>query len=130
MKKTIALLRNKGIRPTNQRVAVGQFVLNATSHPRAEDVVRMIKKKFPFVSRASVYNTLDLFVRKGLLQKRLLKEDLFVYDPLVEPHHHFIDETTGSIIDVPLNACKIKPTASLRRYDIREYHIVMRGKKK
>lgn len=130
MKDTIFLLKTNGIRPTTHRLAVGQFILNTTTHPSAEDVLKTVKRRYPTISRATIYNVLDLFVRKGLLQRRLLREGRVVFDPLVKPHHHFIDESTGAIFDVPLEACKIKPTASLRRFDITDYHIVLRGKLK
>lgn len=130
MKNTIPLLKNKGIRPTTHRLAVGQFVLNTKTHPSAENVMKAVRRRYPAVSRATIYNVLDLFVKKGLLQRKLLREGMVVFDPLVEPHHHFIDEGTGAVFDVPLGACKMKPTAFLKKFDIRDYHIVIRGKLK
>lgn len=130
MKDTISFLKSKGIRPTTHRIAVGQYVLNTTTHPSAENVMKTVKRRYPTISRATIYNVLDLFVRKGLLQRKLLREGMVVFDPLVKPHHHFIDESTGAIFDVPLEACQIKSTASLRRFAISDYHIVMRGKLK
>ena len=113
MKDLIAFLRGKGLRPTTHRVAVARFVFNTSSHPSADEVLNSVRRHCPTISRATVYNALDLFVKKGLLRKRLLKPGAEVFDPLMDAHHHFIDETTGAIFDVPLDACKIQPTAAL-----------------
>ena len=130
MKDLIAFLRGKGLRPTTHRVAVARFVFNTSSHPSADEVLNSVRRHCPTISRATVYNALDLFVKKGLLRKRLLKPGAEVFDPLMDAHHHFIDETTGAIFDVPLDACKIQPTAALRGYDIKEYHVVLRGRRR
>lgn len=130
MKDTLSFLKAKGIRPTLHRVAVGHYVLHTATHPSAEDVLKFVKRRYPAISRATIYNALDLFVRKGLLRRRNLKVGVVVFDPLMEPHHHFIDDGTGAIIDVPFNDCKIQPAASLKGFDIQEYHVIMRGKLK
>jgi Fe2+ or Zn2+ uptake regulation protein len=126
----IALLKSKNIRPTTHRVSVARFVLNATSHPAADEVLVAVRRACPTISRATVYNALELLVKGGLLRRRLLKPGAEVFDPLMAPHHHFIDEKTGAIFDLPLGACTIHPTAALRDYDIKEYHVVLRGRRR
>jgi hypothetical protein len=59
-----------------------------------------------------VYNTLNLFAEKGLLKPQPLREGVVVFDPHVKPHHHFIDEDTGKVIDVPWEALKVAMRAS------------------
>jgi Fur family iron response transcriptional regulator len=75
-----------------------------------------------------VYNTLHLFVERGLLRERVLSEGKVVYDPKVEPHHHFIDDETGEIQDVPWEAVKVKDVEKLPGLEVREYQVVMRGR--
>jgi Fur family iron response transcriptional regulator len=83
------------------------------------------------ISRATVYNTLNLFVEKGLLHEHVLAEGRLVYDPNTERHHHFIDEATGRIHDVPWEALRVEGVESLPgAFAVREYAVVMRGKKK
>ena len=50
-------------------LAVAAYVLHTTEHPSAEKVWASVRKNFPMVSRATVYNTLNLFVEKGLLRE-------------------------------------------------------------
>ena len=130
MEDIISLLEKKNIRPTAQRIAVAQFVLKSTAHPSADQIWEGVKRRSPAISRATCYNVLDLFVRKGLLKRQLLRPGMVVFDPLTEPHHHFIDSKTGKIYDIPLKAIKIKKTTALRDFDLKDYHIVMRGRKK
>ena len=66
-----------------------------------------VRKRFPMLSRATVYNTLNLFVEKGLLRALVLAEGKVVFDPKTDAHHHFIDETTGAIHDVPWDALEV-----------------------
>ena len=81
------------------------------------------------ISRATVYNTLNLFVAKGLLQPLVLSEGKVVFDPKVDRHHHFIDEDTGNIHDVPWSVLEVKNIQGLRGYDVREYQVVLRGRR-
>jgi Fur family iron response transcriptional regulator len=88
-----------------------------------------VRKRFPMISRATVYNTLNLFVEKGLLRSLVLAEGRVVYDPKVEPHHHFIDEHTGRISDLPWDALKVSNLEALDGIEVREYQVVVRGRR-
>ncbi|MBV9496134.1 MAG: transcriptional repressor [Acidobacteria bacterium] len=125
-----SILRDKGIQPSAQRVAVAQYVFCTEEHPSADRVFREVKRSFPYISRATVYNTLNLFVEKGLLRALRLREDSVVFDPKMETHHHFIDEETGQIHDVPWELVQVGSLDHLRDYDIQDYQVVMRGVRK
>lgn len=120
-------LQNAGIQPSAQRVAVADYVLSTHEHPSADLVWKRVKEKFPWISRATVYNTLNLFVEKKLLQRLNIAEDSVVFDPIIENHHHFIDEKTGTIHDVPFEKVQVCNLESLRGYEIHDYQVVMRG---
>ena len=123
------LLRAHGINPSAQRAAVASYVLHTSEHPSADEVLTRVRKRFAHISRATVYNTLNLFVDVGLLRQFVLNEGRVVFDPRTEDHHHFIDDETGEIQDVPWNAIKVSNVARLEGLDVREYQVVMRGKK-
>ena len=123
-----SVLMAHGIKPSAQRVAVAQFVLHTDEHPSADAVWTSVQKRFPHVSRATVYNTLNLFVRKGLLRSFVLTEGRVVFDSKTENHHHFIDEETGMIHDIPWDAIEVSNIRKLQGLDIREYQVVMRGR--
>jgi Fe2+ or Zn2+ uptake regulation protein len=125
-----ATLREHGIQPSAQRVAVGQYVLSTDAHPSADEVYKAVQKGFPWISRATVYNTLNVFVDRGLLVTLTLAEGKVVFDPNVARHHHFIDEETGRIHDLPWEALKVSGVDRLEGLDVREYQVVVRGRKK
>jgi Fe2+ or Zn2+ uptake regulation protein len=126
-KDTSETLRDSGIQPSAQRVAVGDYVLHTGEHPSADLVWKRVRERFPWISRATVYNTLNLFVEKGLLQRLNLSEDSVVFDPITETHHHFIDEKSGVIHDVPWDKVQVCNIESLRDFEVHDYQVVMRG---
>lgn len=123
----MALLESRGIQPSAQRVAVAEYALRTTDHPSADGVWSRVREGFPLLSRATVYNTLNLFVERGLLRALTLGGGRVVFDPNVSPHHHFIDETTGAIHDVPWGAVSISRMETPPEFEVREYHVIMRG---
>lgn len=122
-------LRQRGIQPSAQRMAVAEYVLSTDEHPSADQVWGRVRADFPMISRATVYNTLNLFVRKGLLRQLILAEGKVVFDPHLAPHHHFIDDATGAIHDVPWESVEVKNVENLKGVDVREYQVVMRGRR-
>ena len=123
-------LQRHGIRPSAQRVAIAAYVLATEAHPSAETVWDEVKKTLPVVSRATVYNTLKLFVENGLLRELVLAPGYSVYDPKLERHHHFLDEGSGAIHDVPWEALSVERVADLPGYDVQEYSVVLRGRRR
>jgi len=130
LKAAIELLGRHDIRPSAQRVAIARFVLETEAHPSADQVWQRVKVQFPMVSRATVYNTLNLFVAKGLLQELTLAPGFTVYDPKTDPHHHFLDDATGAIHDVPWDALDVSRIEGLRDYEVRDYSVVLRGRRR
>jgi Fur family iron response transcriptional regulator len=124
-----ARLKDAGIQPSAQRLAVAEYVLETAEHPSADQVLAKVQSLVPMLSRATVYNTLNLFVEKGLLRQLVLAEGRVVFDPNLERHHHFIDEDTGQIEDIPWDAVRVGDVSRLAGYEVTEYMVVMRGRK-
>lgn len=130
MQTLIETLKRHGIQATPQRIAVARFILKTDRHPTAEEVWAKVRVGCPTLSRATVYNTLNLFAEKGLLKLQPLEGGVVVFDPHVTPHHHFIDEATGKVYDVPWDAVSVSGARSLRDFEVREYQVVLRGRKR
>jgi Fur family transcriptional regulator, iron response regulator len=126
----VARLEEHGIQPSAQRVAVAGYVLHTDHHPSADEVWARVGKRL-FISRATVYNTLNLLADKGLLRILTLAGGRVVFDPKLDRHHHFIDESTGTIHDIPWDAVRVSNIEGLEPvgYDVREYQVVMRGRR-
>jgi Fur family transcriptional regulator, iron response regulator len=126
----VEILAAHGIQPSAHRVAVAQYVLTTHDHPSAERVWDRVRDRFPMISRATVYNTLNLFVEKGLLRELHLAADSVVFDPKMDRHHHLIDDETGKIHDVAWNQVEVKNIKNVGNYEINEYQVVMHGKRR
>ncbi len=124
------MLAEHGIKPSAQRMAVAEYVLETKDHPTADQVLLVVAPKLPMLSRATVYNTLNLFVERGLLRQLTLAEGRVVFDPNVGDHHHFIDDATGEIHDIPWDALEVRHVEDLPGIDVREYQVVVRGHRK
>lgn len=123
------MLRSKGIQPSAQRVAVARYVLYTDEHPTADRVWAAVKQDFPVISRATVYNTLNLFVDKGLLQSPALDEGAAVFDANTERHHHFIDVDSGRVIDIPVEHLQVEGVHELEGFDVQDFTVVLRGRR-
>ncbi len=123
-------LLEHGIQPSPQRLAVAAFVLHTATHPSADEVLAQVRGRDATVSRATVYNTLHLFVERGLLRELTIAEGRVVFDPRTEPHHHFVDDDTGAVSDLPLSAFSIEQHEPLEGLDVREVEVVVRGRRR
>ncbi|HKK21580.1 MAG TPA: Fur family transcriptional regulator [candidate division Zixibacteria bacterium] len=130
MKDAIAILRQCDIQPTPQRISVVECILNDKTHPTADEVLIAARKKCPTVSRATVYNTLNLLVERGLIGMQTIREGAVVFDPNVERHHHFVDEDTGDIYDIPWDQLEVKGKEKLKDFEIVEFQVILRGRRK
>jgi Fe2+ or Zn2+ uptake regulation protein len=121
-------LRAANVQPSAQRVAVAEYVLETNDHPTADQVWSRVRENFPMSSRATVYNTLNLFVKKGLLRQFVFGDGRTVFDANVGRHHHFVDERSGRIHDIPWEAISVSKLNALSGFEVRDYHVVISGR--
>ena len=98
------LLETHGIHPTAQRIRIAELLFARKQHLTAEQVIRLLGKDGTRVSKATVYNTLNLFADKGLLKALSVGREQGLFDSNTLPHHHFHVEGSGELIDVPPGA--------------------------
>jgi Fur family iron response transcriptional regulator len=94
------ILEQHGIRPTSQRLKMAQILLTAPRHMTAEQILAALRETEGRVSKATVYNTLNLFVAQGLAREIHADPERCVYDSTMAPHHHFQNVDTGEMIDI------------------------------
>jgi len=100
MKKIIAKYRKRDFKLTPQRLAILKYLDGNTSHPTADDIFTNIKKAYPTVSFATVYNTLQALKEKGEILEVTIDYEKRHYDPNTAPHHHIICTECNKISDV------------------------------
>jgi Fur family iron response transcriptional regulator len=100
-KRTQSRLTEHGIQLTAQRLQIAELLFARDQHLTAEQIILALAEGGTQVSKATVYNTLNLFAGKGLLKALQVDPEHGVFDSNVTPHHHFHVEDTGELIDVP-----------------------------
>ena len=103
------ILREHGITPTAQRVDIAAVLLARPQHVCAEDLQQMLVRNGTPVSKATVYNTLGLFARTGLVRELFVDSDKVLYDSNTTNHDHIYDVDTGALTDIEPGA--IEPSA-------------------
>jgi Fur family transcriptional regulator, peroxide stress response regulator len=93
----IALLREAGLRSTPQRLAIVDVVFDR-HHPTVAEVHETVRKQFPTIGLATVYNTLRSLTERGFVRE-LPFGDATRFDVNVEPHANLICRNCGRIED-------------------------------
>jgi len=93
-------LQLHGLKPTEQRVRVAEILMKAPTHMTAEQILAALRLGGERVSKATVYNTLKVLARSGLVRQIHLDPERSVYDSTRAPHHHFHDLETGELCDI------------------------------
>ncbi len=99
--QTANILKAHGINPTRQRVAIGSILLAPGQHLSAPQLLDLMNKDSEIVSKATIYNTVALFARKGLVHEVILTPATVFYDSNATHHHHFYSVSTGVLTDIP-----------------------------
>ena len=95
-------LADFGIRPTAQRLQIAALLLAAPQHLSAEQILASLRASGARVSKATVYNTLNLFAVRGLIRQLSVDGSRAWFDSNVAAHYHFHDLDSGDLIDVPV----------------------------
>lgn len=123
-------LKEAGVQPTAQRIAICRYVLCQADHPTADEVKHWADRNFPKLSLATVYNTLGLLVKAGLLRElRMPHSEKVIYDNNLSEHHHFLDEESGALYDVHPDQVKLEWRLP-SDFDLKNTEILFRGKKR
>jgi len=100
-------LRAAGVALTLQRLVIARVLLSRPVHLTADQVWGRAKEIMPEISRATVYNTLDLFERSALLRRLIVDADKVVFDSNTAPHHHLYDAATGEVFDIAAGELRV-----------------------
>jgi Fur family iron response transcriptional regulator len=100
-------LREHGVNPTHQRIEIAHALFSKAEHLSADQVLAIVNERHPETSRATVYNTLNLFVEKKLIREVIVDPNRVFYDPNTRPHYHLYDLSTGRLTDIDARDVKI-----------------------
>jgi Fur family iron response transcriptional regulator len=126
-----SMLRDVGLRPTRQRMALGWILFaRGDRHLTAEMLYEEATKAKVPVSLATVYNTLHQFTEVGLLRQVAVDGSKTYFDTNASEHHHFFVEGENELVDIPgadviVNKMPVAPEG----YEIARIDVVVRLKK-
>lgn len=93
-------LAEQGQRVTPQRLAIYKYLIDADTHPSAEEIHRALVPVYPSMSPATVYKTLDLLVSMGLVTELAYGDSPNRYDGNPHEHVNLVCSECGGIFDV------------------------------
>jgi len=96
----VEVLRNHDINPTHQRIEIAYVLFSRREHLSADQLLAMVNERNAETSKATVYNTLNLFLEKKLIREVIVDPSKVFYDPNTDTHHHFYDVDTGELTDI------------------------------
>lgn len=101
------VLRGHGINPTHQRIEIAHALFSRCEHLSAEQILALVNEDSSETSKATVYNTLKLFLEKKLIREVIVDPRRVFYDPTTTPHHHFYNTETGKLTDIEVDGISV-----------------------
>lgn len=96
----LGLFDRHGILPTPQRIEVAEILLSRPQHLSADQIIDRLREAASGVSKATVYNTLNLFSERGIVKEVMVDPVRKFYDSTTRPHHHFYNVDSGELSDI------------------------------
>ncbi|MCK4924273.1 MAG: transcriptional repressor [Spirochaetes bacterium] len=119
-------LNDVGINPSYQRLRILDYLINNLCHPTVDMIYSELIREIPTLSKTTVYNTLNLFQKRGIILGLTIDESEVRYESNVVPHAHFKCERCGEIIDV--HVCHpILTKGFVNNHKIHEGHLYLKG---
>lgn len=119
------ILKDKKIRISKQRLLILDYLMTHPIHPTADDIFNDLKNEDPAISQATIYNSLNLFVKHKLVKELDFNMTSKRYEFYKKSHAHFICEECGEIEDVEIADIDYEENLSL--YEINNVEVTFRG---
>lgn len=112
---------------TPQRLAILKFLEGNKEHPSADTIYKAIAKKFPTMSFATVYNTLESLKKQGQIRELNFDPYKKRFDPNPKPHHHAICTKCQKILDIHSDYSLPIPKLESEEFEFTGNHIEFYG---
>jgi len=119
-------LIEEDINPSYHRLKIFEYLSKNKNHPTVDDIYNKIIKQIPTLSKTTVYNTLNLFQKKGIVNELIIEENELRYDSNKEPHAHFKCYRCGKVYDIHID-CPVLYKNTLNGHKINESHLYFKG---
>lgn len=126
VKNLSVMLSEKGIRPSQQRIKIMEYLLKNKVHPTVEMIYNDLHEDIPTLSKTTVYNTLNLFIESDILRPLNIDGIESKYDIMLNNHGHFLCESCNNIYDFPIDIDS-HLDKSLDEFKINERNVFFKG---
>ena len=123
----MAKYKEAGLKLTPQRLAILKYLEGNKEHPSADGIYKAVSKKFPTMSFATVYNTLETLRRHGQVMELNFDPYKKRFDPNPKPHHHVICVSCQKILDIQNEFFLKPPKIESEEFEIIGSHIEFYG---
>ena len=106
------MLKENNLKVTPQRIMILKYLDAHRMHPTADEIYSSLKKSIPSLSKTTVYNSLDILKKYGLIQALTICGSEQRYDFAHGMHHHFLCTKCGKIYDIDFKCPNIKEIRS------------------
>ena len=126
MEKFGEYLSKHGIRSSTPRLMIYKYLYEQRNHPTVDMIYTDLSPTLPSLSKTTVYNTLKLFVSKGVAQTLTIEENEARFDADMSVHGHFKCKSCGNLFDLPASNRNFEIN-DLDGFQVEEYHIYLKG---
>ncbi|MBC2850827.1 MULTISPECIES: Fur family transcriptional regulator [unclassified Cetobacterium] len=119
-------LKIHDIKPSYQRIKIFQYLLENKTHPTVDEIYKALCKEIPTLSKTTVYNTLNLFIKEGIARVITIEENETRYDADMDIHGHFKCEECKKVYDIPVKIDQLL-VEGMENFKINEYHVYFKG---
>lgn len=99
VKEVRQIIADKGLKATTQRIVILTVVYGLENHPRAENIIAEVQKKYPRIAVGTIYRILETFVNTGIIRKVKSDNGVVRYDGKMKGHHHLYCDESDLIED-------------------------------
>ncbi len=125
---TLDYLTAHGVKPSMQRMAVMEYLLDHRTHPTADEIYSALHPAMPTLSKTTVYNTLKILTDKGAALQLTIDEKNYCFDADTSPHAHFLCTRCGRVFDLKLVNKRLERCATLPKgFSIEQTQLYFRG---
>lgn len=116
----------RGIKPSYQRIKVLEYLKCHQNHPTVEQIFNDLQQEIPTLSKSTVYNTLNVFVKVNLIRVITIEDNETRYDIITENHGHFKCELCDLIYNFSINIDAFS-TNELENFIVKDKNVYFKG---
>jgi Fur family ferric uptake transcriptional regulator len=121
------MLSSKGLRITRQRQIILEEIKKVTSHPTADEVFHLVRKRLPRISLGTVYRNLEILAESGIIQQLLMCGSQKRFDGNPETHSHVRCVHCGRVADLSIDMPELQIGNLVEGFDIVGYRLEFLG---